>query len=746
MKYSFKNQSLLVTGLLTSALALQSGAAVAQEREEPTESLRTLEAVTVTATKREKDLQDVAVAVSAITSDTISSAGLVRVEDISTLVPNLTYSETTTTRITQLVVRGLSQSGGIGNDPNIGVYIDGVYIGRDSGFNSGLMDISSVEVLKGPQGTLFGRNSATGAINITTRKPNETPSLEVLGSVGNYGLRRVGVTANTPLSDTVFAKISAMKSDRDGYLDNTFGGTANTVDNTFVRGQLLIEPSMNFSATLSADYSKDDGNGNNYVTAAPTVPVNFDRITSIPDLGFEEQEQYGFSATLQYELAGGHQLTSITAHRTIESAAFNDIDYSALELSTLADARDQSQFSQELRIQSPSNETFEWVAGAYYYDQNFEVATNLVNGRDTLFAFGGAFVNPALFALIGTGATPTDFGLPSNSTFVNANASIDTESYAAFASGTYRFTPRLAVTGGLRYSVDKKDFGFTQSSDPLSQLFGFRTFDCADAASACQTKRDDSEWTPAISLEYTPTDNLLAYLKYSTGYNAGGFNANLNSGTNPLSFEPETVEAYEVGLKSQLLDNRVRLNAAVFQLDYNDKQESIFSAAAGGFIQGNAGGARSRGFEIELDAILSSSLDLNASVGYADSEYTDYGANTGNRLANAPEWQASLGLQYTRPITSRLNLVSRGDVFYQDDRFLGADNDPFFVFDATTLVNLRVGIESEDQNWVLTAWARNLFDDESISQIFGGSSFFIPSYNYTPNNPQTYGIDLTLRF
>jgi iron complex outermembrane recepter protein len=746
MKNLIKHRNVLFAGCVTSALALFAGSAAAQDATAGDEAVRTLDSVTVTATKREKDLQDVAVAVSAVTSDTIEKAGLLRVEDIATLVPNLTYSESTTSRITQLVVRGLSQSGGIGNDPNIGVYIDGVYIGRDSGFNSGLMDIARVEVLKGPQGTLFGRNSATGAISITTRRPDEAPSLEMQSTIGNYNFRRIGVTANGALTDTISAKFTALKTDRDGYLDNSFGGTANGINSTFLRGQVLFEPSADFRLTLSADYSKDDDNGNNYVTAAPGTPVNFDRVTNIPDLGFEKQEQYGVAATLEYEFGNGYELTSITSQRSIDFSAFNDNDYSPLDLSTIGDNREQSQFSQELRIASPESDTLEWVAGLYYYRQAFDVTTNIVNGSDTLFAFGGAFVDPAFFGLIGSGAIPTDFGLPSNSTFIDAIAGIDTDSYAAFASGTYHFNPAWAVTAGIRYSKDQKDFSFSQSSDPLSQLFGFRTFDCKDPASACQTSRDDSKWTPAVSLEYTPNDNILAYAKFSTGYNAGGFNANLNSGTNPLSFEPETVDSYEIGLKSELFEKRVRLNAAVFQLDYNNKQESIFSATAGGFIQGNAGGARSRGFEVELDAILTDHLDLNASVGYADSEYTDYGADTGNRLANAPKWQGNIALQYTRPLTAGLNLFSRGDIFYQDDRFLGSNNDPFFVFDATTLVNFRAGVESSDQRWSVAAWGRNLLNDDSISQIFGGSSFFIPSYSYSPNNPQTYGVDLTLRF
>lgn len=705
-----------------------------------------LEEIIVTATKRAENIQDVSVAISAITAKDIESAGLTRVEEMTTLVPNFTYAQTTTKKITALVIRGMSSSGGIGNDPNIGVYIDGVYIGRDSGFNSGLMDIERVEVLKGPQGTLFGRNSTTGALNITTRKPSEDGYVEIIGSVGDLDYTRVGATASGAFSDKVMGKLTVSKTDRDGYLDNTFGGTANVVDNLFARGQLFFAPTDKLAITLSADYSKDEGNGNNYVAAAPDEPKNFDRVVNIPELGFEDRDIDGISATVEYAMDNGYEFTSITASRSIDEHSLVDGDYSPLELSVFEDDRDQSQFSQEFRIASPASDEFKWVAGFYYFNQDFTSVQDVVNGRDTLFAFGGAFVDPFFFSLIGSGQNPTDFGLPLDSTFIVSNADIETDSYAAFVSGSYYFSDRWAVTAGLRYTKDEKDFAFTQNSDPLSQQFGFGVIDCADPAFGCGTSRDDSETTPQVSLEFRPTEDILTYLKYSEGFNAGGFNANINSGTTPLSFGPESVKSYELGFKSQLADNTVRLNAAAFYMDYDDKQESFFLAAAGGFIQTNAGSARSKGAEVEITALPMDGLELFGSVGYTDSTYTDFGDNTGNQLANAPEWQWNVGGQYVWPVSDTLEMTARADVFYQDDRFLGADNDPFFIFEETTLVNLRVGLGSAEGNWSVTAWSRNLFDDDAIAQIFGGSSFFIPSYNYSPNTPRTYGLDFRYSF
>jgi iron complex outermembrane receptor protein len=704
-----------------------------------------LEEVIVTATKREKNNQDVAIAISAITAQDIQKAGLRRVEDMTTLVPNFTYAQTTTKKITALVIRGLSSSGGIGNDPNIGVYIDGVYIGRDSGFNAGLMDIERVEVLKGPQGTLFGRNSTTGALNITTQKPSNEGYVDIEGSIGSLDYYRLGVTANGGISDTVAGKLTVMKTKRDGYLENTFGGTANTIDNTFARGQLLFTPNDRLDITLSADYSKDKGNGNNYVAATPNEAINYDRVVNIPDLGFEDRKVQGIAATIQYEMKNGFDFTSITASRSIDEHNKVDGDYSPLTLSEFESVAEQSQLSQEFRFTSPSSDVFEWVAGLYYFNQDFSNTTNTFSGADTIFAFGGAFFDPFFFSLMGQGLTPTDYGLPANSTLVVTNAAIDTQSYAGFVSGNYYFNEQWSLTGGLRYTKDKKDLVFNQVADAISAGF-FPNIDCADPSFGCENERADSQWTPMLSLEFRPNEDILTYLKYSEGFNAGGFNANLYSGVAPLSFGPETVKSYEAGFKSQLAQNRVRLNAAVFYMDYVDKQESFFLASAGGFLMTNAGGARSKGFEVELTTLPTDGLELFGSVGYADSIYTEFGDNTGNRLSQAPEWQWNIGGQYTWAVGSNLEMFTRADVIYQDDRFLGANNDPFFVFTETTLVNLRLGIKSTTGKWAVTAWGRNLFNDDAIVQIFGGSSPFIASYNYAPNTPRTYGVDFRLHF
>ena len=736
--------TIILTSLL-SALAIALLPSVAAAQSNDADGL-VLEEIIVTATKRAKNIQDVPIAISAITAQDIESAGLTRVEDMTTLVPNFTYAQTTSKQITALVIRGLSSSGGIGNDPNIGVYIDGVYIGRDSGFNTGLMDIERVEVLKGPQGTLFGRNSTSGALNITTRKPSQDGFAELEASIGDLNYQRIGLSAGGALSDKVMGKLSVAKSKRDGYLDNTFGGTANDLDNLFMRGQLLFAPNDQLAVTLSADYNTDKGNGNNYVAAAPGELVNFDRVVNIPDLGYEDRDIKGVAAIVEYTLDNGYEITSISASRSIDERARVDGDYSPLELNEFGRDRDQSSFSQELRLASPAGGRLEWVAGLYYFDQEFSAMTDTFSGRDTIFAFGGFAFDPAFYGLIGSGLNPVDFGLPVNSAQILTNAGIETQSSALFVSGTFNLSDQWSITAGVRYTEDEKTLEFSQVSDFISEFAGFPSINCAVASFECETRRDDSETSPQVSIEFRPNDNILTYLKYSEGFNAGGFNADLYTGLSILSFGPETVESFELGFKSTLANNRVRFNAAVYDTDYLNKQESFFLASAGGFIQTNAGAANSKGFEIEFTALPIAGLEVFGSVGSADAKYTDYGDNTGNKLQNAPDLQWNIGAQYEWSLGSALDAFVRTDVFYQDDRFLGASNDPERVFEETTLVNLRLGVGSDEGNWKVTAWARNLFEDDAIVQIFGGSSPFIPSYNYAPNTPRTVGVDFRYAF
>jgi iron complex outermembrane receptor protein len=576
-----------------------------------------------------------------------------------------------------------------------------------------------------------------GAINITTRKPGAEFEGQVLADIGDYDQQRYGALLSGPLGDQLAGKISVVHNERDGFLDNTYGGTVNTVDYDTGRAQLLWNANEDLEFLLTGNYRKDESDGNNLVTRDQWLPLDKDYEVSIPDPGFEDVEASGGSLRITYDWCD-YLLTSITSADKIDEDYQNDQDWSPLEALTGFDTRNSEQWSQELRIASPGDGPLTWVGGLYFFHQEFDATQEAVNGPDTIFAAIG------LTSLIGTGTMPSDV-LPFLPDYVpiKADSTIEVDSYAAYANADYAFNEQWSLSAGLRYSDDRKDLDYVQTTHPLAVAVGFLPIDLEDEV-------DDSEWTPTVSLNWHPAEDVLAYVKYSRGYKAGGFNNSVSTSASAVAFEAETMDAYELGLKSQWLDQRLQLNAAVFHMEYDDKQESAFVAGAG-YRQTNAGKAVSDGFEMELQFAATSDWLIYGAVGYADSEYdeyvvdatTDYGGNT---LTRAPEWTFNMGTQAEWEFTDYLRGSFRLDYSYQDEFFTQADNDPFFAGDSQNLVNARLGISDAGKNWEATLWGRNLTDDDNINTIDGPSTFFFETYHYSLIAPRTYGVELKYNF
>jgi iron complex outermembrane receptor protein len=570
---------------------------------------------------------------------------------------------------------------------------------------------------------------------VTTKKPGKELEGMVIADFGNYGYQRIGGLLSVPFSDTLAGKISVVKSERDGYLDNAFGGTVNTVDYVTSRAQLLWSATEKLEFTLTADYRQDDSDGNNLITQATGETPTKNYLVSIPDSGYEDVEAAGLALKIVYDW-NDYQITSISSFNTIDEDYLNDNDWSALDALLTQDVRENEQWSQELRISSPGGERLNWVAGVYLYEQTFDALQNVENGPDTVFAAVG------LGDLVGSGIPPSNFGLPDTIPIV-ATSTIEAESYAVYANVDYAFSDAFSVTGGLRYSTDKKTLDYMQRSAPIAAAFGFVELDITDSI-------DDGEWTPQVSLNWQIEDDVLLYAKYSRGYKAGGFNNSISSTGSAVAFDPETMDAYEIGLKSTWLEQRLRLNAAIFRMEYKDKQESAFVTGIG-FVQTNAGAATSDGFEAELTYALRDNWTVYGALGYADATYDDYvidefSDNTGNKLVRAPEWTFNIGTEAIWSLGSALEMRARLDYSYQDEFFTQAGNNPFFAADSQGLLNVRLGLRSANQSWEATLWGRNLTDDDNINTIDGASTFFFPTYHYSLIAPRTYGLELKYSF
>ena len=669
-----------------------------------------LEEVIVTAQKREENVQSIPIAVTALSEDTIRNANMLNIDDVARHVPGFTvssYNQVTP----QPFIRGVGSSpSDAGSDSSVGVFIDGVFAGRAGAFRADMFDMQRVEVLRGPQGTLFGRNVAGGALNIFTNEPSQEYGghLEVTG--GDYDLWNVKGMLNGGLTDDLAARLAFSVRQRDGYTDNTVtGNETHDEDNKSVRGRMLWEATDSFSLLLSADYSKDDLKGpatRNYVGADPFVVLNrFGLGFTAPFLfptssdkykieaaedGYSDREMYTGTLQMDWDIPLG-TVTSVTGYRHNEYDFLDDTFGLAYDPASgiaplLIDNTDEDsdQFSQELRITSATDKLV-WTAGLYYLQQDVDQLE--------------------IFSPVGV---PVDY-----------DQSADTTSYAAFAQATLPFGEKWAVTAGGRYSYDEKDFKLKTAGVEIG--FGLLTPDPAnpEAGAVPFDARDDDSWskfTPKVSLEYTPNDDVFGYLTWSQGYKSGGYNGvstNYTAATSP--FDEETVNNYEIGVKTDFLDNQMRLNVAAFYMDYEDLQVfvSSFDTAAGLLID-NAGEADIYGVEAEFFYSPTERFNLTATYAWLDAEIGEneiFSVEEGNTLTRSPEHSASAAAQYTLPVGKLGQLLLRADYAWQDKIYFQPENYETSAQDSYGLLHLRAALQA-DAGWELAVWAKNITDED----------------------------------
>lgn len=697
-----------------------------------------LEEVIVTAQKREENVQTVPVAVTALSEETIRNATMIDINDVSRHAPGFTMSNYNPVQ-PQPFIRGVGSSpADAGSDTSVGVFIDGVYAGRAGGFRTDMFDMQRVEVLRGPQGTLFGRNVAGGALNMVSNAPSRdyAGSLELTG--GDYDLWAAKGMLNGPLSDQLAGRLAFSLRERDGHTKNTVtGNKVHDEDNKSVRGRLLWEATDNFSTLLSAEYAKDDYNGpstRNYDGADPKVVLdNFgigfladSLLPSSSDLykveaaddGYADRELYNATLQMDWDITLG-KVTAITGWRHNEFDSLDDLFGLAFDPASgldplLNDRTDEEsdQFSQELRITS-TTDSLVWTAGLYYLKQEV----------DQLETF-------------------SPLGSP-----VSYDQSADTTSYAVFAQATLPLGEQWAVTAGARYSYDERDFELTTQGVEIG--FGLLTPDPAnpEAGAVPFDAEDDDSWskvTPKISLEYTPNDELFAYLTWSQGYKSGGYNGvstNYTAATSP--FDEETVNNYEIGVKSDFFDNQMRLNVAAFYMDYEDLQVfvSSFETAAGLFID-NAGEADIYGVEAEYFYSPTDNLDLTLTYAWLDAEIGENEITTveeGNTLTRSPEHAASAAIQYRIPVGSLGRLLLRADYAWQDKIYFQPEDPELSAQDSYGLLNLRAALQS-NSNWDVALWVKNATDEDYRWHGFDSSFGSDLAGSVIQGNPRMWGV------
>jgi len=673
-----------------------------------------LTTVTVTAQKRAQSAQSVPISMTALSAKTLDAHRVQSLQDLARLTPGLLVSSFSQANPT-IAIRGISNTfSQIGVNKPVGIFVDDVFIPRNSAASFELFDLDSIAVLKGPQGTLFGRNVTGGAIVINTRQPNpEQQEFEAEVTAGNHGEKQIKGLVNLPLNENSAVKLSASLRRRDGLgMDRLTGREQDDIDSKNFRANALFRLGPELSATFSADYS-DDRNGGRTLSSDT---LGDDGNVRTSELGIEQDFARiisGASAKLAWKLPVG-EITSISAWRKSQSGEdYSGVgaSYTLLTSGAQSVTRDADQIrtvSQELRYTSPKWQGGDFVAGLYYSDED---------GARQLGIRG-------LSARTGTLASST-----------LADQTVESRSYAAFADGVIHLPSAFDLTLGGRYTRDTKEASL-QRSDLVRPANNF---------SVTGQKNNWHEVTPRAVLSWQPRPGLLAYLSATRGYTSGGYNADATTAAAfRTPFDPETVNNFELGAKSQWLNNRLRVNASVFRMKYRDKQELVNNTLTGILTIVNAGKASVDGEELDLAWKAARWLDLSASYSHLDGRYDSFVVgtvnNSGNPLSNSPRKQYSTTADMSFPMSFGY-LVGAASYAWKASYNTGAANDPNLQLPSYGLLNLSAGVESADRAWRLTAWVKNAND--TLYLLTRSTQVVRARY---AGDPRTFGLTLRAKF
>ncbi|WOH36173.1 TonB-dependent receptor [Thalassotalea fonticola] len=733
-----------------------------------------IEVVTVTARHKIESLQSTPIAVSAFSSDQMKEQRIVGLDDISSRVPGFQMNMYNSAE-PELFMRGIgSDVESAGAATAVGMYIDGVYISRGTSAAMDLYDLQSVEVLRGPQGTLYGKNVVGGAINFITKRPVDGDmegSMEA--TVGDYGLMEVKGYATGGLTENIAGKLALSGTTRDGYGENTHtGNDADETERMSARGQLLYTPTDDLEFLLTAAVSDLEGTPRvkhiGYSAGRNAAFISTDpRKDTVSEDGYEESDNSSVSLQINWSF-DNLQFTSISAYRDNEYSIYENgaaglvddtihfdpwgdpannnplgIDDDWIANTQVDDewlvlkAEESDQISQEFRLAGDLNESFSWLVGAFYMEEDI--------ARNELVDY---WFHTQWGTTAGNRANDNSLG--------NTTHNITT-SYAIFTNATYNFTEKLSMTTGIRWSKDEKEFSGT--------AFG-RRFDNWDTlhedldgnrvdSYAFETSDSWDEWTPSLNIDYQANKDVFLYGSIAKGYKAGGFN-----GEGPESakeaivpFLPEVAWNYETGFKVQGFEDRLRVNGAIFYTDYTDIQSAVWVDGGGTGIPNLVvinGSGEAQGFELEVTALATDNLTLSGSYGYLDTEFTkdvfiDDDNLNGNKMRRTPEHSLNINLAYEWKFFELGDATARLSYQYQSDFFFDNSNEPLTMIDSQYTFDAVFMLRDFDNNWSLQLWAKNLTDELNVASKTLYAAWDDTVYNvYTP--PRTVGITATYNF
>ncbi len=681
------------------------------------------EEISVVAQKREQSVQDVGIAITALNGDQLEALGFDNAQQVTAMAPGVQTVQPNGEANYSVGIRGVTNSDFTTNvESPVALYVDDVYISQMSGAGFSLFDVERVEILRGPQGTLFGRNATGGLVHFITRKPTQEFDAYAKLTLGDYSQKKFEGAVGGGLTDELAARVSVNVNKADGYVENRLTGKhLNNSDDKTVRAQLLFTPTENFDALLNVRYSEQDIDTGffEYISSVRTGELTPTEINPIleyndndgdvyagdyDDPGFNQLETKGATATLNWQISKDMKFVSITDFSTVERTYIEDSDASPVSFFNFFLTTDAEQYSQEFRLEGTVGNLL-WVAGAYY----LKLDVNDSNGAISDPLIGGG----------GTTVTGSEGGL------YNPYSS-DLSSTSAFAQLEYPLAEDLTLIGGLRIIRDEKEFDFSviamEFLDPTSEP-GFADADnmvVQGVLGEYASSREDTEVAGRLQLNWTPTKDVLTYISYNRGVKGGGYNAPIFPLTAPngyddatLSFDPEHLDAYEIGVKTRLGDYG-RLNAAAYYYDYNNYQ--IFNIIGLDTITINSPDASANGFEVEYQGQIADNWDVMFGAAYNDAK-AELADGTKSRPVQSPEWNYNGLLRYSIELPSGY-LAFQADFVFRDDVMFALSDAETVQQDAYTVYNASVTYTSDDETWQLSAFVDNLGDEEYIVQAF----------------------------
>ncbi len=699
------SRSLWLAFLFLPAASIQVHAQPGQEAE-----AAVLEEVIVTARKREESLQDTPISITAFSASSLEEANMVDLRDIGKYTPGMSFTSygMGSNEAGAIFLRGIGQSDHmVTTDPGVGLYIDGVYVGRNQGAALDLLDLERVEVLRGPQGTLFGKNTIGGAVNVISRKPTGTAGGHVSLTAGEDGRLNGSVSAEMPLGNQAAVLVSLLSKQRDGVGEQIFTG-AETGDEDSVSGRaqlywhgetaefsLAVDASRARQAAMPHSFYEQAGwlgvapcyqrSGDGFAPCPIGTKVDPFDSYSLDDLD-TAQDLFGVSATLAWDLAEGLALKSITAYRDMDYLGSLEFDGAPQRIVYYGETGGSDQFSQELQLSGSRGDRLQWIAGLYYFTEDGE--NDQKNDE---------------FGSLGQRLTR-----------------VKTESYAVFGQATMELTDRLSLTGGLRYTEESKDYDLVLRALDAS---GAQAYDAAgQPLYAVPPTALDETWdavSGTINLSYTIAEGVMAYGTYSRGFRSGGYAARPSALSSVGAYDPEYVDMFEIGLKALTLEERLRFNAAIYRNDYKDYQAQV-NRVGNSFDTRvlNAAEAEINGVELEVTALLSPTFRVDATFAYTDAEITEVDLDpsleanfsAGHRLPYVSKYTFSVSPQADFGLRSGASVLARLDYSYRGDFFGQIANSPFEREKGYGLLNARVEYRSADRDWSVALYGINLAD------------------------------------